>query len=133
MCYYNRLQPFTANPVVNTVTNHLPIYSKAVTIQCVSYIQTNLFSEDILPRLHLEWVGPNGAQLVSDSTVTVGEQRIEDSTVVRELTFNPLNYSHSGQYVCRAALNTSRDVFTTEANHTLTIWSKLQTTNLEVY
>ena len=115
-------KPFTATPAVNTFTDHLPIYSKAVTIECVSYIQTNVFSDDILPHLNLEWVG---VQLVSDSTVTVGEQRIEDSTVIRDLTFNSLKYSHSGQYVCRAALNTSSDLFTTEANHTLMISSKL--------
>ena len=117
---------FTAIPVVNTFTDTLPIHSKAVTIECVSFIETEVaFSDDILPHLHLEWVGSNGVQLASDSTITVGKQRIENCTVVRNLTFNSLNLSHSGQYMCRASLNTGSEVFTTETNHTLVISSKL--------
>jgi len=121
---------FTAIPVVNTFTDNLPIHSKAVTIECVSYIEREVaFSDDILPLLHLEWVGPNGVQFTSDGTIAVGEQRIGNSTVVRNLTFNSLNFSHSGQYMCRATLNTGSEVFATETNHTLVISSKLQTKN----
>ena len=117
---------FTAIPVVNTFTDTLPIHSKAVTIECVSYIEREVaFYDECLPHLHLEWVGPNGVQLASDSTIRVGEQRIENCTVLRSLKFNSLNFSHSGQYMCRATLNTGSEVFTTEANHTLVISSKL--------
>ena len=112
---------------MDTSTDTLPIHSKAVTIKCVAYLQEKVtFREDILPHLHLEWVGPNGVQLVSDSTVTVGEQRIESGTIVKNLTFNSLNYSHSGQYMCRSTLNTGSELVTAENNYTLIISSKPQ-------
>ena len=103
----------------------LPIISKEGAIVCTVHIaSSNVFSNIVLPHLHLEWVGPNEYPVISNNTITVGEQRIVNHTIIKRLTFNPLEYAHSGLYQCRATGKLGSELYTTEANYTLIISSK---------
>lgn len=51
-------------------------------------------------EMQLEWYGPNGANITSDS-VTVGETYIVDNFIERDVLFACLTSSHNGVYTCQ--------------------------------
>ena len=110
---------------MNIAAYSLPTISKERTLSCTAHIDSsNVFSNIVLPHLHLEWVGPNEYPVIPNNIITVGEQRIVNHTIIRNLTFNLLKFAHSGLYQCRVTGKLGSEVYEIEANYTLVISSK---------
>jgi len=49
----------------------------------------------------IDWVGPNGMEIVNSSEITVGELQETGGVTTRTLTFSALSLENSGRYTCQ--------------------------------
>ena len=49
----------------------------------------------------IDWVGPDGQEIVSGGGITVGELQVIGGITTRTLTFGALALNDSGRYTCR--------------------------------
>ena len=68
--------------------------------------------DDISGSLALQWLGPDGTQVVSSGSVTVGDPTTSGATTTINLQFTTLYTSHGGQYTCRGDLSLNDSMYT---------------------
>ena len=60
----------------------------------------------------LQWIGPDGAQVMSDGSVTIGVPTMSGATTSLNLRFGNLYTSNSGQYTCHGDLASNDTTYT---------------------
>lgn len=60
----------------------------------------------------LQWIGPDGTQLTSNGTVTVGVPMTSGATTMLNVHFPALYTSNAGQYTCQGELVSSDVMYT---------------------
>ena len=63
----------------------------------------------------LQWIGPDGSQMVSMGAVVVGSPITSGATTSLSLQFTTLFTSHGGEYACQGVLTTQDSVYTIAA------------------
>ena len=54
--------------------------------------------------LSIQWQYSNGSNVTTGGDITVGSQETSGSITTLTLTFNPLQTSHGGEYICRSVV-----------------------------
>ena len=72
-------------------------------------------AENITGNIVLQWIGPNGNQVVSNGSVIVGSPLTSQATTSLSLQFTPLFTSHGGEYRCLADLVSQDIMYTVSA------------------
>ena len=68
--------------------------------------------ENVTGNVTLQWIGPDGAQMISSGSITIRVPRISGETTSLSLRFANLYTSNSGQYICRGDLTSNDSVYT---------------------
>ena len=67
---------------------------------------------NVTGNIVLQWIGPAGAQLTSNGTVTVGIPITSGATTTINIHFPALYTSNAGQYTCQGELVSSDIMYT---------------------
>jgi hypothetical protein len=97
-----------------------------VTLACEGTAGPLKTSTQLAPHITVEWVGPTGAALTKENSITLGAQRLSPHGGVRTLTFNGTTFRHAGVYSCLVSLNGADSVLKQEsvAKYHLTLQKK---------
>ena len=68
--------------------------------------------DNVSGNVTLQWIGPDGAQLMSNGSITIGIPTMSGATTSLNLQFGNLYTSNSGQYICRGDLTSSYSTYT---------------------
>ena len=68
--------------------------------------------DNVTGNVVLQWIGPDGAPLTSNETVTVGVPTTSGATTTISIHFSTLYTSNAGQYTCQGELISSDVMYT---------------------
>ncbi len=72
-------------------------------------------------NLTLQWIGPDGNQVVSMGPILVGDPLTSGNATSLSLQFNTLFSSHGGEYICQGNLISQDTMYTVSALEDLII------------
>ena len=71
----------------------------------------------------LQWLDSSD-QVVADGSTTVGQIQQTDTTAMLVLTFDPVQTSHGGEYICQGTLESPPGLLMNTSEQTVTVQSK---------
>ena len=121
---------YIGNPIVSITTSGSNIAGNIYSLLCSVSV--------VFGTPNITWFDSKGIKLLNDSGITQTLIVISDTIQTYELHFNPLMYTHGGEYTCVANLTVIRDdeTFIGVSNATITVYvtSKFNTiTKLKFY
>ena len=97
--------------------HNITIISSGVPTSGETYNLTCTVEANVRPTV--QWLDTNGSAVTNGSDITVETQRINGSTTILTLSFNPLHTSHGGQYTCQSTAGRSPSTVNTTRNLTV--------------
>ena len=88
------------NPVVSISSSGSIIAGTTLTLECTVTIVAGV--------LNITWLNGSNDGLIEGNGIMFNLVTISDTVQVYQLIFNPLDYSHIGEYTCQANLTVSR-------------------------
>ena len=88
------------NPIVSISSSGSIIAGNTLTLECTVTIVAGV--------LNITWFNGTGDELTEGNGIMFNLVTISDTVQVYQLIFNPLDYSHIGEYTCQASLIVSR-------------------------
>ena len=88
------------NPIVSISSSGSIIAGTTLTLECTVTI--------VAGDLNITWLNVTGDQLTEGNGIMFNLVTISDTVQVYQLVFNPLDYSHIGEYTCQANLTVGR-------------------------
>ena len=118
---------YIGNPIVSITTTGSNIAGDMYSLLCSVSV--------VFGTLDITWFDSNGTEVIDGSGITQTLSVVSDTEQKYELQFNPLIYTHGGEYTCEANLTLicGQDIFIGVSNKTTTVYitSKFNTiTNL---
>ena len=78
-------------------------------------------AENVTGDVRVQWIGPDGNQVVSSDSVLVGIPETSGAVTTLTLEFTTLSTSHGGEYRCQADLVSQEVMFTISALQDVTV------------
>ena len=88
------------NPIVSISSSGSIIANDTLTLECTVTIVAGV--------LNITWLNGTGDELTEGNGKMFNLFSISDTVQVYQLIFNPLDYSHIGEYTCQANLTVNR-------------------------
>ena len=111
---------YTGDPVVSITTSGSSIAGNMYSLLCSVSVVTGI--------PNITWFDSNGIIEMNDTGITLTFTMMSNTLYISELQFNPLNYSHIGEYTCKANLTVVRSDFTFDGfnSYKTTVYVKSQ-------
>ena len=107
---------YIGNPTVSITTSESNIAGNMYSLLCSVSV--------VFGTPNITWFDNNGMEVIDGSGITQNLTMISDTEQTYELQFNPLMYTHGGEYACVANLTVTRgdDIFIGVSNATATVY-----------
>ena len=80
---------------------------------------------NVTGNIVVQWIGPDGTQLTSNGSVTVGVPTVSGATTTISVRFSALYTSNAGQYTCQGELVSSDLMYTVLALQDVIVQGRL--------
>ena len=91
---------YVGNPIVSISSSGSIFVNNTLTLECTVTIVAGV--------PNITWLNVTGDQLTEGNGIMFNLFSISDTVQVYQLIFNPLDYSHIGEYTCQANLTVSK-------------------------
>ena len=95
---------YTGNPIVSIIKSGTNIAGNMYSLLCSVSVVTDI--PDVT------WFDSKRTKVMNDTGITLTFTMMSNTLYISELQFNPLNYTHIGEYICEANLTVVRSDLT---------------------